>query len=115
VKLAGRIFPSLTEQKVLLDRRGRDDRARRDPLRRAAAARMAVANRTLDRAEALARRFNAESIELRDLPERLPNTHHHFLHRELAADHRQGHDGAHGPRAAATARYSWWTSRPPGH
>src|SRR5206468_3546925 len=33
---------------------------------------MAVASRTLDRAEALARRFNAESIELRDLPERLP-------------------------------------------
>src|SRR6266487_2708130 len=33
---------------------------------------MAVANRTLDRAESLARRFNAESIELRDLPERLP-------------------------------------------
>jgi glutamyl-tRNA reductase len=33
---------------------------------------MAVANRTLERAESLARRFNAEAIELRDLPERLP-------------------------------------------
>ena len=33
---------------------------------------MAVANRTLERAESLARRFNAESFELRDLPERLP-------------------------------------------
>src|SRR5438046_9313654 len=33
---------------------------------------MAVANRTPDVAESLARRFNAESIELRDLPERLP-------------------------------------------
>jgi glutamyl-tRNA reductase len=33
---------------------------------------MAVANRTLDRAEALARRIGAESMELRDLPERLP-------------------------------------------
>src|SRR5262249_59336363 len=30
------------------------------------------ANRTLDRAEVLARRFGAEAIELRDLPERLP-------------------------------------------
>jgi glutamyl-tRNA reductase len=36
-----------------------------------------VANRTLDRAEALARRFNGRAILLRDLPEQLP--HHDIV------------------------------------
>jgi len=68
VKLAARIFPSLADQKVLLIGAG-------EMIELAATQRprvMAVANRTLDRAHTLARRFGAESVELRDLPERLP-------------------------------------------
>ena len=72
VKLAARIFPSLAEQKVLLVGAGEMIELAATHFAAQRPRGMAVANRTLDRAEALARRFNAESIELRDLPERLP-------------------------------------------
>src|SRR5439155_614710 len=72
VKLAGRIFPSLAEQKVLLVGAGEMIELAATHFAAQRPRGMAVASRTLDRAEALARRFNAESIELRDLPERLP-------------------------------------------
>src|SRR5438034_872057 len=72
VKLAGRIFPSLAEQKVLLVGAGEMIELAATHFAAQRPRGMAVANRTLDRAESLARRFNAESIELRDLPERLP-------------------------------------------
>ncbi len=72
VKLAGRIFPSLADQKVLLIGAGEMIELSATHFAAQRPRGMAVANRTLDRAEALARRFNAESIELRDLPERLP-------------------------------------------
>jgi glutamyl-tRNA reductase len=72
VKLAGRIFPSLSERKVLLIGAGEmielaaTHFAAQQPLA------MTVANRTLDRAESLASRFDAATLELRDLPEHLP-------------------------------------------
>src|SRR4029077_10704431 len=72
VKLAGRIFPSLAEQRVLLIGAGEMIELCATHFAAQQPRAMAVANRTLDRAESLARRFNAESVELRDLPERLP-------------------------------------------
>src|SRR6266581_3115796 len=72
VKLAGRIFPSLAEQKVLLIGAGEMIELAATHFAAQQPRGMAVASRTLERAESLARRFNAESIELRDLPERLP-------------------------------------------
>ena len=72
VKLAGRIFPSLAEQKVLLIGAGEMIELAATHFAAQRPRAMAVANRTLERAESLARRFDAEAIELRDLPERLP-------------------------------------------
>ena len=72
VRLAGRIFPSLAEQKVLLIGAGEMIELAATHFAAQRPRGMAVANRTLERAESLARRFNAEAIELRDLPERLP-------------------------------------------
>ena len=80
---------------------------------------MAVANRTLDRARdarAPLRRGGDRAARSARASARV--RHRGVLHGELAADHRQGHDGAHGPRAAAPPRSSWstWpcraTSRP---
>jgi len=71
VRLAARIFPSLSEQKVLLIGAGEMIELAATHFAAQQPRGMAVANRTLDRAETLARRFNAESLELRDLPERL--------------------------------------------
>jgi glutamyl-tRNA reductase len=72
VKLAGRIFPKLSEQRVLFIGAGEMIELAATHFAAQQPRGMAVANRTLDRADALARRFGAEAIELRDLPERLP-------------------------------------------
>jgi glutamyl-tRNA reductase len=72
VKLAGRIFPRLSDQKVLLIGAGEMIELAATHFAAQRPRGMAVANRTLDRGDALARRFDAEAIELRDLPERLP-------------------------------------------
>ena len=72
VKLAGRIFPSLSEQRVLLIGAGEMIELAATHFAAQLPRGMTVANRTLERAELLARRFGAESMELRDLPERLP-------------------------------------------
>src|SRR6266568_1699083 len=72
VKLAARIFPSLAEQKVLLIGAGEMIELAATHFAAQQPRGIAVASRTLERAESLARRFNAESFELRDLPERLP-------------------------------------------
>ena len=72
VKLAARIFPSLSEQKVLLIGAGEMIELAATHFAAQRPFAMAVANRTLERAEALSRRLGAEPIELRDLPERLP-------------------------------------------
>jgi len=72
VKLAARIFPSLAEQKVLFIGAGEMIELAATHFAAQQPRAMTVANRTLERAESLAHRFHAESMELRDLPERLP-------------------------------------------
>ncbi len=67
VKLAARIFPSLKDQKVLFIGAGEMIELCATHFAAQAPARIAVANRTLERAQALAHRFNARAIELRDL------------------------------------------------
>src|SRR5512134_2636813 len=71
VKLAARIFPSLRDQKVLLIGAGEMIELCATHFAAQAPARIAVANRTLERAERLAARFGAQAIELRSLGERL--------------------------------------------
>src|SRR5467141_2337061 len=63
---------SLAEQKVLLIGAGEMIELAATHFAAQQPRGIAVANRTLERAESLARRFNAESFELRDLPQRLP-------------------------------------------
>lgn len=71
VKLAERIFPSIAEQNVLFIGAGEMIElnavhfAARNPKR------ITVANRTLERAQTLARRINGHAITLTDLPEQL--------------------------------------------
>jgi glutamyl-tRNA reductase len=71
VKLAARIFPSLKDQKVLFIGAGEMIDLCATHFAAQAPARIAVANRTLERAEHLAHRFNGDALELRSLPERL--------------------------------------------
>ncbi len=71
VKLAARIFPSLKDQNVLLIGAGEMIDLCATHFAAQAPARIAVANRTLERGERLAARFNARAIELRALPEQL--------------------------------------------
>jgi glutamyl-tRNA reductase len=71
VKLAARIFPSLKDQKVLFIGAGEMIELCATHFAAQAPARLAVANRTAERAEKLAHRFNGEAIELKGLPERL--------------------------------------------
>jgi len=71
VKLAARIFPSLKDQNVLLIGAGEMIDLCATHFAAQAPARIAVANRTVERGERLAARFNARAIELRALPEHL--------------------------------------------
>ena len=71
VKLAARIFPSLKDQNVLLIGAGEMIELAATHFAAQAPARITVANRTLERAERLAHRFNARAIELRTLGEEL--------------------------------------------
>jgi glutamyl-tRNA reductase len=71
VKLAARIFPSLKDQSVLLIGAGEMIELTATHFAAQAPARITVANRTLERAERLASRFNARAIELRSLGEQL--------------------------------------------
>ncbi len=71
VKLAGRIFPSLRSQRVLLIGAGEMIDLCATHFAAQMPRAMTVANRTLERAEALARRFNARAVMLRDLPAEL--------------------------------------------
>ena len=77
VKLAGRIFPSLREQRVLFIGAGEMIELCATHFAAQMPRSITVANRTLDRTEVLARRFNGHAIELRDLPEQLP--HHDIV------------------------------------
>lgn len=67
VKLAARIFPSLKDQRVLFIGAGEMIELCATHFAAQGPARITVANRTLERAQALARRFDARAIELREL------------------------------------------------
>jgi glutamyl-tRNA reductase len=71
VKLAARIFPSLREQSVLFVGAGDMIELCATHFAAQGPARLTVANRTFERAERLAHRFNARAIELKALPEQL--------------------------------------------
>ena len=71
VRLAGRIFPSLKEQSVLFIGAGEMIELCATHFAAQGPARMTVANRTLDRAQKLAHRFNARPVELRTLADHL--------------------------------------------
>lgn len=71
VKLAARIFPSLKDQAVLFIGAGEMIELCATHFAAQAPARITVANRTLERGQALAHRFNGRAIELRSLPEQL--------------------------------------------
>src|SRR5690349_11412096 len=71
VRLAGRIFPSLKDQSVLFIGAGEMIELCATHFAAQGPARMTVANRTLDRAEKLAHRFNARPVELRTLADQL--------------------------------------------
>ncbi|MCU0805320.1 MAG: glutamyl-tRNA reductase [Burkholderiales bacterium] len=72
VRLAGRIFPSIGEQKVLFIGAGEMIELCATHFAAHSPRSLAVANRTFDRAEALARRFSGQALLLRDLPDHLP-------------------------------------------
>ena len=71
VRLAARIFPSLKDQSVLLIGAGEMIELVATHFAAQAPARISVANRTLERGQRLASRFNGEAIELRTLAGRL--------------------------------------------
>jgi len=71
VKLAARIFPSLREQNVLFIGAGEMIELCAIHFAAQGPARIAVANRTVERAGKLASRFNGRAIELRSLAEQL--------------------------------------------
>jgi len=71
VKLAARIFPSLKDQKVLFIGAGEMIELCATHFAAQGPARITIANRTLERAQALAHRFNARAIELRELAAQL--------------------------------------------
>ena len=71
VKLAARIFPSLKDQRVLFIGAGEMIELCATHFAAQAPARIAVANRTLERAQRLAQRFNGSSMELKSLADQL--------------------------------------------
>jgi glutamyl-tRNA reductase len=71
VKLAARIFPSLRDQNVLFIGAGEMIELTATHFAAQAPARLTVANRTLERAQRLAHRFNGDAVELRTLPKHL--------------------------------------------
>jgi glutamyl-tRNA reductase len=71
VKLAARIFPSLKDQNVLFIGAGEMIELTAPHFAAQAPARITVANRTLERAHALAHRFSGQAVELRELAAQL--------------------------------------------
>jgi len=71
VKLAARIFPSLKDQGVLLIGAGEMIELCATHFAAQGPALLTVANRTLERAQKLAHRFNGQAIELKDLARHL--------------------------------------------
>ena len=77
VKLAERIFPSISEQNVLFIGAGEMIELNAVHFAARTPKRITVANRTLDRAQKLARRINGHAILLNELPEQL--AHHDII------------------------------------
>ena len=77
VKLAERIFPSISEQNVLFIGAGEMVELNAVHFAARTPKRITVANRTLERAQVLARRINGHAITLNDLPEQL--AHHDII------------------------------------
>ena len=71
VRLAERIYPSIAEQNVLFIGAGEMIELNAVHFAARTPRRITVANRTLERAQVLARRINGEAITLNDLPEHL--------------------------------------------
>ncbi len=71
VKLAERIFPSIAEQRVLFIGAGEMIELNAVHFAARSPKHITVANRTLDRAQVLARRINGHAITLNELPEQL--------------------------------------------
>jgi glutamyl-tRNA reductase len=72
VKLAERIFPSIAQQRVLFIGAGEMIELAATHFATRSPRSITVANRTRERASALAARFGAETITLAELPDRLP-------------------------------------------
>jgi glutamyl-tRNA reductase len=77
VKLAERIFPSIAEQSVLFIGAGEMIELNAVHFAARTPKNITVANRTLERAQILARRINGHAITLNDLPEQL--AHHDII------------------------------------
>ena len=77
VKMAERIFPSIAEQNVLFIGAGEMIELNAVHFAARSPKRITVANRTLERAQTLARRINGHAITLTDLPEQL--AHHDII------------------------------------
>ena len=73
VRLAGRIYPSLREQRVLFIGAGEMIDLVATHFAAQLPRAMAVANRSPERAQSLAHRIGAQVFSLRELPEQLPN------------------------------------------
>ena len=71
VKLAERIFPSINDQRVLFIGAGEMIELNAVHFAAKSPKQITVANRTLERAQTLARRFNGHAISLHELPEQL--------------------------------------------
>jgi glutamyl-tRNA reductase len=71
VKLAERLFPSISEQRLLLIGAGEMIELTATHFAARKPKSITIANRTLERAKALAERYNGEAIMLHELPERL--------------------------------------------
>jgi glutamyl-tRNA reductase len=71
VRLSERIFPTLTEQKVLLVGAGEMIELCAAHFAAASPRRLAVANRTLERAQRVASRFNGQALRLEDIADTL--------------------------------------------
>jgi glutamyl-tRNA reductase len=77
VRLSERIFPSISEQSVLFIGAGEMIELNAVHFAARSPKRITVANRTLERAQTLARRINGHAITLTDLPEQL--AHHDII------------------------------------
>ncbi|MGB9092486.1 MAG: glutamyl-tRNA reductase [Gallionella sp.] len=77
VRLAERIFPSISEQRVLFIGAGEMIELNAVHFAARSPKQITVANRTLERAQTLSRRFNGTAITLTDLPEQL--AHHDII------------------------------------